>query len=343
MKELVEITNDYEKESESLENEFKNKLKPDFTEDDTLFLLATFRLASQIHREESRETGRSYLNHPVEVAGYLAEIGMDSIAIAGGLLHDTVESYNERSGMTTEEALEHVREVYKTKLERQSLPKFYLESYFPDVMKLVDVLTRREGEIYYASIDRILTLDPLNRSRALIIKSGGDRRFNIQEMEGFSTQRKLYSLFKNLYIAHEIQRLMIEERGKGLPLEDKLRSSFEDLITFSTLVLLGIRGNIADEYARDTKKGLKLIEIRDEFRNYRERGGFTKITPSSAGSIFDGMVKKYDRIIRKEMNYEDLKQVYWEVYADGLGLDILFTNLRDDLNYLISGFEWEKL
>jgi len=47
--------------------------------------------ANKYHRGQLRKSGAPYLGHPVEVADILAELRMDSVAIAAAILHDTVE------------------------------------------------------------------------------------------------------------------------------------------------------------------------------------------------------------------------------------------------------------
>ncbi len=44
-----------------------------------------------VHQGQTRLSGEPYLSHPLEVANILAELKMDSISVATGLLHDTVE------------------------------------------------------------------------------------------------------------------------------------------------------------------------------------------------------------------------------------------------------------
>ena len=43
------------------------------------------------HEGQTRASGEPYLVHPLEVALVLAEMKMDPVAIAAGLLHDSVE------------------------------------------------------------------------------------------------------------------------------------------------------------------------------------------------------------------------------------------------------------
>lgn len=47
--------------------------------------------SAKVHRGQTRLSGEPYISHPLEVAGILAKLKMDSITIAAGLLHDTVE------------------------------------------------------------------------------------------------------------------------------------------------------------------------------------------------------------------------------------------------------------
>ena len=50
-----------------------------------------YDLAVQAHEGQKRISGEPYIIHPIEVAGILAELGMDSDCICAGLLHDVVE------------------------------------------------------------------------------------------------------------------------------------------------------------------------------------------------------------------------------------------------------------
>ena len=43
------------------------------------------------HGSQKRASGDPYFSHPVEVAGILAQMKLDSASIVTGLLHDTVE------------------------------------------------------------------------------------------------------------------------------------------------------------------------------------------------------------------------------------------------------------
>src|SRR5579859_241393 len=50
-----------------------------------------YEFSLEHHKNQTRASGEPYLVHPLEVALVLAEMKMDPVAIAAGLLHDSVE------------------------------------------------------------------------------------------------------------------------------------------------------------------------------------------------------------------------------------------------------------
>jgi GTP pyrophosphokinase len=53
-----------------------------------------FDAAAMAHTGQHRLSGEDYVNHPLEVAAILADLGLDAETIAAALLHDTVEDTN---------------------------------------------------------------------------------------------------------------------------------------------------------------------------------------------------------------------------------------------------------
>jgi guanosine-3',5'-bis(diphosphate) 3'-pyrophosphohydrolase len=64
-------------------------------------VLLAARLAAEAHEGQFRRSGEPYVTHPIAVAGIVAELGLDTAAVAAALLHDAVED-----GGLTLEALE---------------------------------------------------------------------------------------------------------------------------------------------------------------------------------------------------------------------------------------------
>jgi GTP pyrophosphokinase len=54
-------------------------------------VMRAYVFAAKAHRGQERVSGEPYLTHPLQVAGILTELRMDTATIAAGLLHDVVE------------------------------------------------------------------------------------------------------------------------------------------------------------------------------------------------------------------------------------------------------------
>src|SRR5690348_11271369 len=66
---------------------------------DGSWLMRVYELADQAHEGQRRASGESYIEHPLAVAGILADLEMDRQTIAAALLHDVVED----TSITTEQ------------------------------------------------------------------------------------------------------------------------------------------------------------------------------------------------------------------------------------------------
>jgi GTP pyrophosphokinase len=69
-------------------------------------LQRAYVFSAKVHEGQERLSGEPYLVHPLEVAGILADMRLDEITVAAGLLHDTVED----SHTTVEELQRHFGE-----------------------------------------------------------------------------------------------------------------------------------------------------------------------------------------------------------------------------------------
>lgn len=66
--------------------------------------------AMKMHGTQTRASGDPYFSHPLEVAGILTEMKMDTASICTALLHDTVED--------TEATLEEIRRLFGEEIEK---------------------------------------------------------------------------------------------------------------------------------------------------------------------------------------------------------------------------------
>lgn len=79
--------------------------------------------SAKAHHGQTRLSGESYLNHPIEVANILADLRLDPATVAAGLLHDTIEdttsTYDEIKTLFGDEVAQLVDGM--TKLSRMEL------------------------------------------------------------------------------------------------------------------------------------------------------------------------------------------------------------------------------
>jgi GTP pyrophosphokinase len=87
---------------------------------DEAILRRAYELAEAAHGDQLRASGDPYIDHPLAVAGILAEIHMDPTTIIAGLLHDVIEDTDVPLETVADEFGEQVAQLVDgvTKLER---------------------------------------------------------------------------------------------------------------------------------------------------------------------------------------------------------------------------------
>src|SRR5882757_597041 len=71
--------------------ELMKRIQENRPQDDLSIVKKAYDYSLKHHEGQSRASGEPYLVHPLEVALVLAEMKMDAVAVAAGLLHDSVE------------------------------------------------------------------------------------------------------------------------------------------------------------------------------------------------------------------------------------------------------------
>ncbi len=87
---------------------------------DAEWLMRVYQLADAAHQGQRRASGESYIEHPLAVAGILAELEVDHQTIAAALLHDVVEDTSITGEQVSEQFGEEVARLVDgvTKLTR---------------------------------------------------------------------------------------------------------------------------------------------------------------------------------------------------------------------------------
>src|SRR6056297_3512011 len=68
-----------------------DKINDYYPEADVEIVNQAYVYSAQVHEGQTRLSGEPYLSHPLEVANILADMHLDTVSIACGLLHDVVE------------------------------------------------------------------------------------------------------------------------------------------------------------------------------------------------------------------------------------------------------------
>jgi guanosine-3',5'-bis(diphosphate) 3'-pyrophosphohydrolase len=136
--------------------------------------------SASVHQGQMRLSGEPYLTHPMEVAGLLTDMKMDSAAIVTGLLHDTVE------------------DTWATTAEIE-------EAFGKDVAFLVDGLTKlskisfRSQEEHQAENFRKMILAMSADIRILMVKLA-DRIHNMRTLDYQTPERQQFIAQETLEI-----------------------------------------------------------------------------------------------------------------------------------------------
>jgi len=180
--------------------ELMKRMQENRPQDDLSLVKKAYDYSLKHHEGQTRASGEPYLVHPLEVALVLAEMKMDPVAIAAGLLHDSVEDTSVTIVDIRKEFGEQVAHIVEgvTKISK------------------IDFATREEQQ---AENLRKMMLAMVDDIRVVLIKLA-DRLHNMRTLEHLDPerQRKIAEETLEIYapIAHRL--------GMG-----KIRGELEDL------------------------------------------------------------------------------------------------------------------
>src|SRR5256885_4319213 len=180
--------------------ELLRRMKANRPTEDLELVRKAYEFSQKHHAGQSRASGEPYLAHPLEVALVLAEMKMDPVSIAAGLLHDSVEDTSVTVVDIRKEFGEQVAHIVEgvTKISQ------------------IDFHTREEQQ---AENLRKMMLAMVDDIRVVLIKLA-DRLHNMRTLEHLAIERqqKIAQETLDIYapIAHRL--------GMG-----KIRGELEDL------------------------------------------------------------------------------------------------------------------
>ena len=72
-------------------NDIIDKVAENYPDTDLDIIERSYIYSARVHHGQLRLSGEPYLSHPLEVAGILADLKLDVVSVAAGLLHDVIE------------------------------------------------------------------------------------------------------------------------------------------------------------------------------------------------------------------------------------------------------------
>jgi GTP pyrophosphokinase len=241
----------------------------------------------KVHGAQLRASGDPYFSHPIEVAGLLAQMKLDTASIITGLLHDTVED--------TVATLDDIEHMFGT-----------------DIARLVDGVTKlsrielQSDQTKQAENFRKLVLAMSEDIRVLLVKLA-DRLHNMQ------TLRFIKSDDKRRRIARETMDIYVPLAERiGM---HRMKDQLEDL-AFAELHPDARAGIIARLGFLREQGGDVVARVVNELTDTLKDGGLTAGVSGREKSPYS----IWRKMERKDVSFEQLADVMaFRVLVDGVG------------------------
>lgn len=141
-------------------------------EADVTLVERAYIFAAKVHEGEIRVSGEPYLSHCLEIAWILAEMNLDSVSVAAGLLHDVLE-------------------------KTRTTPELLKDMFGPEILRIVSGVTRISGlplgdslRARQAGNIRKMILAMADDIRVILVKLA-DRLHNMRSLHYYDEKRRI--------------------------------------------------------------------------------------------------------------------------------------------------------
>jgi GTP diphosphokinase / guanosine-3',5'-bis(diphosphate) 3'-diphosphatase len=252
--------------------EIERKVQTYRPADDLGLLRKAYEFSASEHKTQKRLSGEPFLSHPLEVAKILAEMKLDVVCLAGGMLHDVVED--------TPTTVERVRQEFG-----------------PEVARIVEGVTKI-SRIEFASAEaqqaenlRKMVLAMVDDIRVVMVKLA-DRLHNMRTLEHLPPEKRERIARETL----EIYAPIAHRLGMG-----KIRGELEDLAFRYLEPQAHEEVKAAIEGRRKVNEGF-LAEVRAEVE--------AKMKEHSIPARVEGRIKRlysiWKKLARRQITIEEV-------------------------------------
>jgi GTP pyrophosphokinase len=256
--------------------ELMKKLRENRPNDDLELVKKAYDFSQKNHAGQSRASGEPYLIHPLEVANVLADMKMDPVSIAAGLLHDSVEDTSVTTVEIRQEFGEQVAHIVEgvTKISK------------------IDFSTTEEAQ---AENLRKMMLAMVDDIRVIMIKLA-DRLHNMRTLEHLEPdrQQKIARETLDIYapIAHRL--------GMG-----KVRGELEDL-GFRYVDPIGYEQVQAAVESRRKKGEAFMARVEGVLRDGLKEAGITARVESRIKRLFS----IHKKLLRQRISVDQVYDLF---------------------------------
>src|SRR3989441_1828544 len=256
--------------------ELMKKLRENRPNDDLELVKKAYDFSQKHHAGQSRASGEPYLIHPLEVANVLADMKMDPVSIAAGLLHDSVEDTSVTTVEIRQEFGEQVAHIVEgvTKISK------------------IDFSTTEEAQ---AENLRKMMLAMVDDIRVIMIKLA-DRLHNMRTLEHLEPdrQQKIARETLDIYapIAHRL--------GMG-----KVRGELEDL-GFRYVDPIGYEQVQAAVESRRKKGEAFMARVEGVLRDGLKEAGITARVESRIKRLFS----IHKKLLRQRISVDQVYDLF---------------------------------
>src|SRR5271163_3583910 len=256
--------------------ELMKRIEENRPQDDLSIVKKAYDYSLKYHEGQMRASGEPYLVHPLEVALVLAEMKMGPVAIAAGLLHDSVEDTSVTIVDIRKEFGEQVAHIVEgvTKISK------------------IDFATREEQQ---AENLRKMMLAMVDDIRVVLIKLA-DRLHNMRTLEHLTPERQQKIAKETL----EIYGPIAHRLGMG-----KIRGELEDL-GFRYLDPLTYE-QVRDAVEARRKQGEQfLARVEQTLRDKLKEAGITAEVESRIKRLYS----IHKKLVRQKISVEQVYDLY---------------------------------
>jgi guanosine-3',5'-bis(diphosphate) 3'-pyrophosphohydrolase len=257
--------------------ELLRRMRDNRPTDDLELVRKAYEFSQRIHSGQQRASGEPYLVHPLEVALVLAEMKMDAVAIAAGLLHDSVEDTSVTIVDIRKEFGEQVAHIVEgvTKISK------------------IDFSSHEEQQ---AENLRKMMLAMVDDIRVVLIKLA-DRLHNMRTLEHLPIERQQKIARETLDIYGPIAHRL----GMG-----KIRGELEDL-GFRYLDPIGYQ-QVHDTVEARRKKGEQFLDSVEQVLR-------DKLKEAGIGGEVESRIKRLYSIHKKLLKQHITVDQVYDLYA----------------------------